>query len=218
VAEREGIARVVAALCYGERVAGFRAAEAAALAPDARGRQHQEQVAAKERHSAELLEYRLAEIGSPDQQDAFRPFFDAFFERTIPEDWVEAQTFHYVGDAMVRDFAEVLVPTLDPISAELVRSALSDRDGQEAFALDELTRRMEEEPAARERVAAYARRIIGEALTQTRRALDETDALGQLLGGADQEKRMLLEVLERHRVRLDRLGIESVDEPQEEQE
>ncbi len=206
---------MIAALCYGERVAGRRAAEAAALAPDARGRQHQEQVAARERHSADLLEFRLAEIGSPGLQDAFRPFFDAFFDRTEPQDWVEAVTFHYVGDAMVRDFAEVLVPTLDPISAELVRSALSDRDAQEAFALDELTRYMEEEPASRQRIAAYARRIIGEALTQTRRALDETDALSVLLGGAEEEKRMLLEVLERHRVRLDRLGIEPVDEPLE---
>jgi hypothetical protein len=206
---------MIAALCYGERVAGRRAAEAAALAPDARGRQHQEQVAAKERHSADLLEFRLAEIGSPGLQDAFRPFFDAFFDRTKPDDWIEAVTFHYVGDAMVRDFAEVLVPTLDPISAELVRSALSDRDAQEAFALDELTRHMEEQPASRQRIAAYARRVIGEALTQTRRALNETDALSELLGGAEPEKRLLLEVLERHRVRLDRLGIEPVDEPQE---
>ena len=204
---------MIAALCYGERVAGRRAAEAASLAPDARGRQHQEQVAAKERHSADLLEFRLAEIGSPGLQDAFRPFFDAFFDRTQPRDWIEAVTFHYVGDAMVRDFAEVLVPTLDPISAELVRSALSDRDAQEAFALDELTRHMEEEPASRTRIAAYARKVIGEALTQTRKALNETDALSELLGGLEQEKRLLLEVLERHRVRLDRLGIEAVDDP-----
>ena len=209
------VARVVAALCYGERLAGRRAAEAASLAPDAHGRQHQETVAAKERKSADLLEARLAEIGSPDQQDAFRPFFDLFFERTQPSDWLEAQTFHYVGDAMVRDFAEVLVPALDPISAELVRGALSDRDAQEAFALDELTRRMEEEPATHERVAAYARRVIGEALTQTRKALTATDALNELLGGPEQEKRLLLEVLERHRVRLDRLGIESVDDPRD---
>ena len=215
MAEREVVARVIAALCYGERVAGRRAAEAAALAPDARGRQHQEQVAAKERHSADLLEFRLAEIGSPGLQDDFRPFFDAFFERTEPRDWIEAVTFDYVGDAMVRDFGEVLVPTLDPISAELVRGALSDRDAQEAFALDELTRHMEEEPASRQRIAAYARRVIGEALTQTRKALNETDALSELLGGSEQEKRLLLEVLERHRVRLDRLGIEPVDEPQD---
>jgi hypothetical protein len=209
------MARVIAALCYGERVAGRRAAEAAALAPDKRGRKHQEEVAAKERHSADLLEYRLAEIGTPELQDAFRPFFDAFFERTEPKGWIEAQTFHYVGDAMVRDFAEVVVPVLDPISAELVRSALSDRDAQEAFALDELKRRMEEDPGLHDRVTSYARRVIGEAVTQTRRALDATGALTTLLGGPEGEKRMFLEILERHRVRLDRLGIDPVDEPPE---
>ena len=209
------MARVVAALCYGERLAGRRAAEAAALAPDARGRSQQEQVGAKERHSADLLEYRLAEIGTPDLMDAFRPFFDAFFERTEPEGWIEVQTFHYVGDAMVRDFAEIVVPHLDPITAELVRSALSDRDAQEAFALDELTRGMKEDPEIHKRVTTYARRVIGEALTQTRRALDATGALTSLLGGPDGEKRMFLEILERHRVRLDRLGIDSLDDPQD---
>jgi hypothetical protein len=62
-----------------------------------------------------------------------------------------------------------------------------------------------------ERVAAYARRIIGEALTQTRRAVTENDTIGRLLGGAEEQKRLFLDLLERHRERLDRLGIELVD-------
>ncbi len=68
---------------------------------------------------------------------------------------------------------------------------------------------------ATERVAAYSRRVVGEALTQTRRALDASEALGALLGGEEGEKRILLDLLQRHRRRLDRLGIEPVepDEP-----
>ena len=209
------MAQVVAALSYGERLASRRAGQAAGLAPDARGRNHQQDVEARERRYADLLEYRLGELGSPEMVDAFRPYFDAFFDRTDPTDWLEAQAFHYVGDAMVRDFGEVLVPTLDPVSAELVRSALSDRDAQEAFALDELTRGTADDPAARERVAVYSRKVIGEALTHTRRALTDTGALSELVGGAEGEKRMLLEILERHRERFDRLGIEPVDEPLE---
>ncbi|MGH2692016.1 MAG: hypothetical protein ACRDHM_05890, partial [Actinomycetota bacterium] len=62
---------------------------------------------------------------------------------------------------------------------------------------------------------AYSRRVVGEALTQTRKALDETGALSELFGGPEGEKRVLLDILDRHRVRLDRLGIEPVDEPPE---
>jgi hypothetical protein len=206
------VAELLAALSYGERLAGHRAQESAALAPDARGRQHQGHVARRETGNADLLEARLAELGSLEMQAASSPFFDAFFEHTVPEDWLEAQAFHYVGDAMVRDFAEVLVPALDPVSAHLVRSALSDRDEQEAFALDELTRGLRDDPAAVDRLGVYARRVIGEALTQTRRALDETRALRDLLGGEEGEKRLLLDLLERHRRRLDRVGIEPVEE------
>ncbi|MGH2766474.1 MAG: ferritin-like fold-containing protein, partial [Actinomycetota bacterium] len=99
----------------------------------------------------------------------------------------------------------------DPVSAEVVRRTLSERDEQDAFALDEITEGIAAAPAAADRIAAYARRVIGEALTQTRRALDETDAVRTLLEGEEGEKRLLLDMLERHRRRLDRLGIEPVD-------
>jgi hypothetical protein len=205
------IAELVAALCYGERLAERRASEGAALAGDARGRQHQADVAARERKAADLLEARLGELGSLDMQRAFAPFFDAFFDRTRPADWVEQQAFHYVGDALVADFAEVLEPVLDPVSAEVIRRTISSREEQEAFALDELTRALEQDPGAADRVAVYARRVIGEAITQTRRALKETTLLSRLLGGEEGEKRLVLDLLDRHRRRLDRLGIEPVD-------
>jgi tRNA-(MS[2]IO[6]A)-hydroxylase (MiaE)-like len=204
-------AELVAALSYGERLAERRAAEGAALAPDGRGRQHQVDVTAREGKAAELLEARLGELGSPDMQQVFAPFFDAFFEHTRPTDWVEQQAFHYVGDALVADFAEALVPVLDPVSAEVVRRTMSSRDEQEAFALDQLTMALERDPAARDRVAEYSRRVIGEAMTQTARALAATTALRELLGGDEVEKRALLDLLDHHRRRLDRLGIEPVD-------
>lgn len=205
------VAQILAALSMGERLARGRAERNVALAPDARTRRHQEAVAERERENASLLEARLAEVGSRELEEAFRPFLQAFFEHTEPRDWLEAQAWHYVGDALVRDFADILMPALDRISAEVTRRALADRDEQESFALDEITRLVREDPAAAERVAAYARRVIGEALTQTRRALNETGALGSLLGGDEVEKRVLLSLLQRHRERLDRLGIELVD-------
>jgi hypothetical protein len=207
------VAEVLGALSYGERVAHRRAEESVALAPDDRTRRGQQHVADRERENASLISARLRELGSEDMEEPFRPFFEAFFQRTEPSDWLEAQAFHYVGDALVRDLADALLPVLDPVSAEVVRRALSDRDDQESFALDEITRSLSEDPSAADRLAHYSRRVIGEALTQTRRALDQTDALRSLLGGEEGEKRLLLELLQRHRVRLDRMGIEPVDEP-----
>jgi hypothetical protein len=205
------VAQILAALSLGERLARTRAERNVALAPDARTRRHQEDVAERERENASLLEARLTEVGSKELEEAFRPFLEAFFDHTDPADWLEAQAWHYVGDALVRDFADILVPALDPVTAEVTRRALAERDEQESFALDEVTRLVGDDPATAERVAAYARKVIGEALTQTRRALNETGALKSLLGSDEMEKRVLLSLLQRHRERLDRLGIELVD-------
>jgi hypothetical protein len=205
------VAQILAALSYGEQLARRRAEENVAMAPDSRTRRHQEHVARQERENASLLRARLAEVASQDLEDSFSPFLDAFFDHTVPADWLEAQTWHYIGDALVRDFADAVIPALDRVSAEVTRRALAERDEQESFALDEVTRLVGDNPATAERVASYARRVIGEALTQTRRALNETGALKSLLGSEEGEKRVLLNLLQRHRERLDRLGIELVD-------
>ena len=42
----------------------------------------------------------------PSVSSRYSPFFDAFFEATGPADWVEAQAFHYVGDALVAELAQ----------------------------------------------------------------------------------------------------------------
>jgi hypothetical protein len=209
------VAEILAALAYGERRAAERARSNIDLAPDGRTRSAQEGVAKREQRNFELIEARLRELADPELEERFRPFFDKFFERTEPADWAEAMTWHYVGDAWVSDFADVLTPLLDPVSAEVIRRVLGDREGQESFALDELGRVMDGDPDSREAIASYARRIVGEALTQTRRALQETRVLSGLLGGFEEmEKRMVLDILEGHRIRLDRLGIEPVDEPE----
>jgi tRNA-(MS[2]IO[6]A)-hydroxylase (MiaE)-like len=206
------IAELMAALSVGERQAARRAHENVALAPDPARAGRQRAVAERERHNADILEARVRELGSDGLTERFEPFFGAFMERTQPEGWLEAQTFHYVGDALVSDFADALTPLLDPVSAELIRATLADRADQDAFALDEITSAIDGRPEDRDRVAAYTRRVVGEALTQTRRALDESRVLRELLGDQEGEKRLLLDMLDRHRARLDRLGIEPVEE------
>ncbi len=209
--DRSIVAEVLASLAYGELRGAQRSEESVKLAPDGRSRTEQQAVARRERQNYELIEARLKELGDEQLMELFQPYFDAFFTHTEPKDWVEAQTFHYVGDALVSDFADVLVPLLDRVSAEVVRRALGDREGQETFALDELTRAMERDPAVSEQIRAYTQRIVGEAFTQTGRALEETQGLRTLLGGEEAGKRFVLSLLDRHRQRVDRLGIDPVD-------
>ena len=54
---------------------------------------------------------------------------------------------------------------------------------------------------------------MGEAFTQTSRALDRSDGLRSLLADdADGGKHFILNLVERHRQRLDRLGIEPLED------
>jgi len=206
------VAEVLAALAYGEQRGAARARGSVALAPDGRSRTEQQGVADRERQNYELIEARLEELAGQALVELFAPYFDAFFAHTEPTDWIEAQTFHYVGDALVSDFADVLVPLMDRVTAEVIKRALGDREGQETFALDELTRAMREDPEARERIRLYAQRVIGEAFTQTARAIEATEGLRTLLGGDDGGKRLVLSMLDHHRQRLDRLGIDPIEE------
>src|SRR5438105_8827054 len=95
------VAEVLAALSYGERCGALRSEQAVKLAPDGRTRTEQRHVADRERQNWELIEARLRELGDEALTDLFRPYFDAFFAHTEPADWIEAQAFHYVGDALV---------------------------------------------------------------------------------------------------------------------
>jgi hypothetical protein len=205
------VAEVLAALAVGERLAHERAQASVALAPDERRRGVQQHVATREGENASLIEARARELGADHHRERFEPFFREFFEHTVPGDWLEAQTFQYVGDSLVKDLTDALAPAMDPVSAEVVRRSLAERDEQDAFALDEITAGISDDPGAADRIGEYARRIIGEALTQTRRALNESDAVRTLLPEEQGEKRLLLDMLDRHRRRLDRLGIELVD-------
>jgi hypothetical protein len=205
------VAELLAALTYGERKAAERARSNLEFAPSGRARAQQGDVAEREDRNWRLMEARLAELGSIRDAERFAPFFDEFFEHTEPADWLEAQTFHYVGDAWVSDLAEVLVDVVDPVSAEILRHTLGERHDQESFALDELHRALQEDGSARERIAAYSRRIVGEALTQTREAVRHTTVLRDLMGGEEGEKALVLRLLERHRARLDRLGVEPIE-------
>jgi hypothetical protein len=207
------VAEVIAAIAYGERLGAKRAQDAVRLAPDARSASLQQHIADRERQNSDLVAARLGEVRGEAMIDRYQPYFDAFFEHTEPEDWIQAQTFHYVGDALVSDFADALIPLLDAVSGEILRRALGNREDQEEFALEELTRAMAIDPGVADAIRHYSRRIMGEAFTQTSRALEQSEGLKGLFGrDQDGGKQFILTLLERHRQRLDRLGIEPLED------
>ena len=98
---------MLAALAYGEECGARRSASSSPWPPTAGGAEEQRAVARREKQNHELIVARVRELGGEERIAQFRPFFDAFFARTDPVDWVEAQAFHYVGDALVSDFADL---------------------------------------------------------------------------------------------------------------
>src|SRR5438270_13613619 len=99
-AAAESVARLLAALTYGERCAADRARDNIRFAPDGRAREEQSRVAEREEENCALMEARLVEIGSMDDAERFKPFFVAFFERTRPADRAAAKPRQYVRVAL----------------------------------------------------------------------------------------------------------------------
>src|SRR5437667_408931 len=116
--QAEAVARLLAALTYGERCASVRARDNVRFAPDGRAVEEQTRVAEREEDNCALMEARLVEIGSLQDAERFRPFFDAFFERTVPADWLEAQTWHYVGDGHRVRLDRLGVEPVEPVPGD----------------------------------------------------------------------------------------------------
>src|SRR2546421_10991937 len=93
----EAVARLLAALTYGERCAAIRARDNVRFAPDGRAVEEQTRVAEREEDNCALMEARLVEIGSLQDRERVRPVFDAVFVRTLPADRRGGPTRHSVG-------------------------------------------------------------------------------------------------------------------------
>ena len=143
--------------------------------------------------------------------ETYRASMDAFYDQSLPSSWLEAQIFHFVGDTLTTDFADILASRVDTETAAALRRALTGRTEQEAFALDQILAAIEEVgDVASLGVGSYVGSFVGQALNRLRDTLLESDALEIVLGeGA--VKDVVLELLGRHRERLERLGLDSLE-------
>jgi hypothetical protein len=179
---QEGVVDLLAALAYGELSAFDRLAEDARTAPTLTGRAALASMAAAEIDHYRKLERALAERGVT-AEDAMQPFaapFEAFNESTAPHSWHESLVKAYVGDGLAADFYREIAEWLDASSRELVLAVLADT-GHSAFAEREVLAACEEDPALRDKLTLWGRRLLGEAITQAQRVVAERDALAELI-------------------------------------
>jgi hypothetical protein len=169
-------------LAYAELTAFDRLAEDARLAPTLEGRAALARMAAAEIEHHERLAARLRELGV-DAAQAMTPFvaaLDAFHDSTRASTWLEGLVKAYVGDALAADFYREVAAFLPQPDRSLVEEVLAGT-GHSEFALRELRAAIAADPTIAGRLALWARRLVGEALTQSQAVIAEHDELAGLI-------------------------------------
>ena len=210
----DALVDLLAALAYGELCAFDRLADDARMAPTLVGRAEMSAMAAVELGHYRRLADRLTQLGAaPEAAMApFVPALETYHALTEPSTWLEGVVKAYVGDGMAGDFYREVAEFVDPSTRELIHEVLTDA-GRAAFAVREVHAAVAEQPAVAGRLALWARRLVGEAISQTQHVLADHDALmmllvggtGDLTGLADLIKR----ITDRHEERMSALGLSS---------
>jgi hypothetical protein len=182
-------------LAYAELLAFDRMAADARLAPDLHRRAVLSEMAAREIDNYCRLANRLRELGV-DPETAMAPFgvpLQEYHEQTEPNDWLEALTKAYVGDGLADDFYREIANFLRTPDRELVLDVLHEsRFGD--FAAVEIRAAIAADPKVKNRLSMWARRLVGEALSQAQRVAAERSDLAALIavGMGDQAGLMAL--------------------------
>lgn len=177
-----GVVELLGMLAYGELLAFDRMAADARLAPDLRRRAILSEMAAMEISSYRRLEQRLVKLGA-DPEAAMLPYVDAlqaYHDQTQPHDWLEALTKAYVGDSIADDFFREVAAYLHQRDRAFVLDVLHDARYQ-SFAADEIRAAVADDSKTHSRLSMWARRLVGEALSQAQRVAAERPALAALL-------------------------------------
>lgn len=178
------LADLLGALAYGELTAFQRLAADSVLAGSVVDAAALGAMAVAEYgHHVQLTAYLVGR--GIDPAAAMAPFvapFDAFHLQTAPADWLQSLIKAYVGDGIGTDFYREVAAYVDPQTRDLIEAVSADT-GHAAFAVAHVREAIAADPTARGRLALWARRLVGEALTQAQRVAVERDSLTELLGG-----------------------------------
>jgi hypothetical protein len=200
-------------LAYASLVAFFRLTGDAALSASLSDKADLGEMAVAEFGHFQLLRQRIAELGR-DPQQAMAPFvdpLDAFHARTAPSDWLEGLIKAYVGDGIAADFYRIVASLLDPTTRSLVLEVLAD-SGHAQFAITRVREAISADPKVAGRLALWARRLVGEALSQAQRVAADREPLARLLAGGSPAQlgelgRMFAALTDAHAERMAALGL-----------
>jgi len=209
---RQSVIDLLGVLAYAELTAFDRLAEDARLAPTLTGRAALARMAAAEIGHHERLTARLRELGA-DVTGAMTPFvaaLDAFHDGTRASSWLEGLVKAYVGDGLAADFYREVAAFLPQPDRALVEEVLAD-SGHADFALREVRAAIAADPTLTGRLALWARRLVGEALTQSQAVIAAHDDLADLIIAGTGDLAGVGELLKRlttaHAVRMQALGL-----------
>lgn len=214
-----GVIDLLGLLAYAELVSFFRLASDAELAPTLADKAELAAFAATEQAHHQILRRRLAELGV-DPEEAMQPFvapLDAWHAHTTPQTWLESLVKAYVGDGIAADFYRQIAEVTDPETRKLVVDVLSE-EGRAEFIASKVKQAVTEDPTLTGRLALWARRLVGEALSQAQRVALDRPQLAELLvqGDAGDEKRtsdvaavsrIFAKLTESHNARLQAMGL-----------
>ena len=213
---RAAVTELLGLLSLAELTAFETLAADAGLAPGLADKAALAAMAVAEFQHFEQLRDRLAELGV-DSEAAMTPFQDAlqaFHEHTRPADWLESLVKAYVGDGIAADFYREVAAYVDEDTRALVLDVLADT-GHADFVVGRVRAAIDADPQVGGRLALWARRLVGEALSQAQRVAVERDSLSTLIvGGVDRPGMDLAELgqvfarlTENHTKRMVSLGL-----------
>jgi hypothetical protein len=199
-------------VAYGELLAFERMAGDARLAPDLDRRVVLSEMAALEIGHFTRVSARLRELGVTPAA-AMAPYVTAlqeYHDSTEPKDWLEALTKAYVGDGIVDDFLREAAALLAEPDRQLVLDVLHGSRYDE-FAAGEIRAAIAADPKVANRLSMWARRLVGEGLSQAGRVAAERISLSALIAGGSGQLAALPAFLRRltaaHTARMTAVGL-----------
>jgi hypothetical protein len=208
----DAVIDLLGALAYGELCAFDRLADDARMAPTLDGRAQMSAMAAVEMGHYQALAARLTELGASPAA-AMEPFvaaLETYHSLTEPSTWLEGVVKAYVGDGMAADFYREVAALVDADTKQIIDIALSDV-GRAEFAVREVRSAIALQPSLSGRLALWARRLVGEAISQTQHVLADRDALMLLLventGDLSGIAELIGRITRRQEERMDALGL-----------
>jgi hypothetical protein len=208
-----GVVDLLGLLAYASLVGFFRLTDDAQLAVSLADKAALAEMAVAEFGHSQLLRSRIQELNS-DPSEAMRPFvaaIDEFHARTAPSDWLEGLVKAYVGDGIAADFYRMVAQLLDEQTRALVLEVLADT-GHAEFAVARVRGAIEADPKVAGRLGLWARRLVGEALSQAHLVAAEREPLARLVGGGAPTQtgavgRMFAQLTDSHASRMAALGL-----------